>query len=128
MKTAFFILLIFLLAACDGVPSKIDSNPLHLPPEGFVADAVKGKVLFAQNCMKCHGAGGQGSDQGPPFVHKMYKPGRHADLAFHLAVKNGVRSHHWKFGDMKPLPEVSPESVGHITAYVREIQRSAGIE
>lgn len=128
MKVSLFILLTFLLAACDDISSRKDKNPFHLPPEGFVADAVRGNALFAQNCMKCHGAGGQGSDQGPPLVHSIYNPGHHADLAFNLAVKNGVRSHHWKFGDMKPLPGVSPESVAHITAYVRERQRSAGIK
>lgn len=128
MKILLFILLVLLLEACDGIPARKDPNPFHLPPEGFVADPIKGKTLFAKNCMKCHGTSGQGSNQGPPLVHSIYNPSHHADMAFNLAVKNGVRSHHWKFGDMQPLPNVTPESIGHITSYVREIQRSAGIK
>lgn len=128
MKVSLFILLTLLLVACDDASVRKDKNPFHLPPEGFVADSTKGKVLFTQNCLSCHGIRGQGTNQGPPLVHNTYNPRHHADLAFNLAVKNGVRSHHWKFGDMKPLPNVSPESVGHITAYVRELQRSAGIK
>ena len=30
-------------------------------------------------------------------------------LAFQLAVANGVRAHHWKFGDMAPVKEVTPD-------------------
>lgn len=128
MKLFLTILTLLLMSACDGNTGKRDANPLHLPVEGFVGDANKGAVLYRQNCLVCHGVEGKGSDQGPPLVHTTYNPNHHADLAFNLAVKNGVRSHHWKFGDMKPLPGISPESVGHIVVYVREVQRKAGIK
>jgi mono/diheme cytochrome c family protein len=120
--------LLFLLSACDGGTGEKDSNPLHLPPQGFVGDSIQGEALYSKNCQICHGAIGGGTKQGPPLVNKIYNPRHHADLAFNLAVKNGVRSHHWKFGDMEPLPDVSPEDVGHIVAYVRELQRNAGIK
>lgn len=124
----FILLSAVILAACDGSPDNRDPNPFHLPPDGFVADKNKGAELFRQNCSTCHGRAGSGSNQGPPLVHKTYNPGHHADLAFHLAVKNGVRRHHWQFGDMPPQPQVSPEAVGHIVAYVRALQRRAGIK
>lgn len=128
-STLFMIgILSFALSGCDGMPVRKDPNPFHLPPEGFVGDSTKGKILFTQNCLSCHGIRGRGTNQGPPLVHKTYNPRHHADMAFNLAVKNGVRSHHWKFGDMKPMPDVSPEDVGHITSYVREMQRNAGIK
>jgi len=122
------LVFLFLLSACDGGPGEGGSNPLHLPPQGFVGDSIKGKALYARNCQACHGNNGLGTNQGPPLVHNIYNPRHHADLAFHFAVRNGVRSHHWKFGDMKPIPILSPEDVGHIVRYVREIQRKAGIQ
>jgi mono/diheme cytochrome c family protein len=122
------LVFLFLLSACDGGPGETDPNPLHLPPQGFVGDSVKGKVLYDQNCQVCHGKNGLGTNQGPPLVNNIYNPRHHADLAFHLAVRNGVRSHHWKFGDMKPIPNLSPEDVEHIVQYVRKIQRKSGIQ
>jgi mono/diheme cytochrome c family protein len=85
-------------------------------------------VLYDQNCQVCHGKNGLGTNQGPPLVNNIYNPRHHADLAFHLAVRNGVRSHHWKFADMKPIPNLSPEDVEHIVQYVRKIQRKSGIQ
>jgi cytochrome c len=122
------LVFIFLLAACDGGSGERDPNPLHLPPQGFVGDSIKGKALYYKNCQVCHGENGLGTNHGPPLVNNIYNPRHHADLAFHFAARNGVRSHHWKFGDMEPIPNVSPEDVGHIVTYVRELQRKAGIK
>lgn len=97
------------------------------PSPGLMPNPVVGKGLYEQNCASCHGADLQGSDQGPPFLHRVYEPSHHADLAFQLAVKNGTRAHHWPFGDMKPVSGLTPDDVAHITAYVRAEQRKAGI-
>lgn len=118
---------ILLLSSCDENSNTGNTNPLHLPPQGFVGDSVEGEKLFQQNCQSCHGLRAQGTNQGPPLVNNTYNSRHHANLAFNLAVKNGVRSHHWHFGDMKPLPDVSPEMIGHITQYVRKLQKQAGI-
>jgi hypothetical protein len=59
--------------------------------------------------------------------HKIYESSHHSDAAFQLAAKNGVVAHHWKFGDMPPVPGVTPDDVAHITAYVRAEQRKVGI-
>jgi len=130
IRGRFILLLLAVLSliACDGKPVKRDVNPFHLPPEGFVADRYKGAELFRKNCSSCHGRYANGSNKGPPLIHKTYNPSHHADLAFNLAVKNGVRRHHWRFGDMPPQPGVSPQAVGHIVAYVRTLQRQAGIK
>lgn len=119
---------VIIISACDGVPDGKNSNPLHLPPQGFIGDSVTGETIYSQNCLACHGNAGLGTNQGPPLVHKTYSTRRHAELAFHLAVKKGVRAHHWNFGDMKPIPGLSPEDVGHVVQYVRAIQRKSGIE
>ncbi len=116
------------LVACGKSGSKGDgSGELFLPPAGFVADAARGKVLFDKFCSRCHGAGGKGTDQGPPLVHIVYEPNHHGDMAFYMAVKKGVRHHHWNFGDMPPVAGVTASEAGHIIAYVRRQQRLAGI-
>ncbi len=94
---------------------------------GPVGAARQGAALFGKNCAVCHGARAAGSDKGPPLVHKIYEPSHHDDRSFYRAVHQGTRSHHWSFGDMPPVPGVSDREVGRMIAYVRELQRAAGI-
>jgi mono/diheme cytochrome c family protein len=89
--------------------------------------AARGKTAFDANCAACHGVNAAGTDKGPPLVHNIYNPGHHADGSFFLAAKNGVRSHHWPFGNMPPQPQVSEEQIVTIVRYVRELQRANGI-
>ena len=86
-----------------------------------------GATLFAENCARCHGDAGDGTDMGPPLVHRLYEPGHHPDFSFQNAVKNGVISHHWEFGDMPPVAGLSEAEVTQIIAHVRELQREGGI-
>lgn len=90
--------------------------------------AIEGGKVFDQNCAICHGQSAVGFDgAGPPLVHIIYEPNHHADMSFQLAVKQGVRQHHWRFGDMPPIEGVSQTDVDAIIAYVRELQRANGI-
>ena len=86
-----------------------------------------GKVAFAKHCGQCHGTNATGTDKGPPLVHRYYVPSHHADFSFVRAVRQGVRQHHWRFGNMPPQPEVSKEEIDSIILYVRELQRANGI-
>lgn len=90
--------------------------------------AHRGEQLFNENCAACHGAKAAGQ-QGvaPPLVHVIYEPSHHADAAFYRAASQGVRGHHWPFGNMPPVPGVSRDDVTAIIAYVRELQRANGI-
>jgi len=90
--------------------------------------ALQGQQAFDRHCAACHGSRAQGSPAGPPLVHGVYRSAHHADVAFTLAVRRGVVAHHWRFGDMPPMPAVSEPEIGAITRYVRELQRSNGIE
>jgi len=65
--------------------------------------------------------------QGPTLIDRIYHPGHHADLSFRFAVNQGVRAHHWRFGDMPPVPNVTEQEVEQIICYVRELQRFHGI-
>ena len=91
------------------------------------AVAITGKTAFEANCAACHGAKAAGTDKGPPLVHDIYNPGHHADGAFFLAVRLGVRQHHWPYGDMPPQRQVTEPQVAAIVQYVRELQAANGI-
>ncbi|MDF0666691.1 MAG: c-type cytochrome [Nitrospira sp.] len=91
------------------------------------AELREGEQKFNANCSTCHGMGGVGTTQGPPFLHKVYEPNHHGDAAFQRAAANGVKAHHWQFGDMPRINAVTPEDVDHITKYVRWLQKEAGI-
>jgi len=102
-------------------------QPGAAPAAALPAAAPAGAALFAQHCAACHGPAAAGSVQGPPLVHRIYEPGHHDDASFYRAVAQGVRAHHWKFGDMAPVPAVSRADAARIVAYVRGLQRAAGI-
>lgn len=89
--------------------------------------AARGESLFGGKCASCHGQNAAGSDKGPPLVHKIYEPGHHADLAFHMAVQRGVRAHHWRFGNMPPVRGIGEGEISSIITYVRALQRANGI-
>ena len=86
-----------------------------------------GEERFNEFCARCHGMAGRGTNTGPPLVHKIYEPSHHADFAFMRAVMQGVRAHHWKFGNMPKISGAAPGDVTQIIPYVRWLQRQAGI-
>lgn len=106
-----------LLAGCGGGGAQIEGDAV-----------ARGETLFANNCAVCHGEAGVGTTTGPPLVHEIYEPGHHSDESFHRAVAEGVDPHHWDFGPMMPIPGLDTDEVDDIIAYVRMLQREAGIE
>ena len=110
-------------AIADGDPI-VD---LSLPAE-LSANAQLGKTLFEAKCAVCHGTNAAGQNGiAPPLVHKTYEPNHHSDEAFQLAAQNGVRAHHWRFGNMPPVEGLTRGDIKMIVAYVCELQRANGI-
>ena len=92
-------------------------------PELTTAGA-SGKAAFDEKCAVCHGTNAAGVDgSGPPLIHRIYEPNHHGDGAFFNAAINGVRAHHWKFGNMPPVEGITKEQVQEIVTYVREVQK-----
>lgn len=97
-------------------------------PAALTAQGADGERAFAANCASCHGENAAGRDGiAPPLVHKIYEPSHHGDMSFVIAVRNGVRAHHWSFGGMPPVEGVTDSEITAIIAYVRELQRANGI-
>ena len=118
------LLVVVFCAACDSQAGKESAPPEAgaTPPE-----FQPGEAKFTAHCAACHGARAVGTAQGPPLVHKIYEPNHHADMAFQRAALNGVRAHHWDFGNMPKIDGVSPDDIDQIIKYIRWLQRQAGI-
>lgn len=107
--------------------SRTEAGLVAVTVPALSAAARTGKGAFDANCASCHGENGAGTGRGPPLIHDIYNPGHHADDAFFLAARRGVRRHHWRFGDMPPQPQVSAAQMRAIVRYVRELQAANGI-
>lgn len=118
---------LLVLCLLTGLTAQAQTLKMPKPSAGLMPNPALGKKLYGANCASCHGVDLKGSDKGPPMLHKVYEPSHHGDAAFQMVAKNGVRAHHWQFGDMKPVAAVTPDDVAHITAFVRMEQRKAGI-
>ena len=118
---------------CSENGSNAQSSPTSSPTilssaaKPLPAELEEGEAKFNNYCSRCHGPRGQGTNIGPPLVHKIYEPNHHADMAFQRAAAQGVRAHHWKFGNMPKIDGVKPEDISQIIAYIRWLQRQAGI-
>jgi len=120
--------LVVLAAALPACESSATNQDAAKPAGGATpAELQIGEAKFSANCAACHGVRGVGTQQGPPLVHKIYEPNHHADMAFQRAAENGVRAHHWEFGNMPKIEGVTPADVEQIIRYVRWLQREAGI-
>ncbi len=111
-------------AALAAVPALGQRQPVEPP---MSPPLLLGKMAYGIHCGQCHGPSGAGTDKGPPFLHRLYRPDHHNDSSFYQAVRRGARAHHFPFGDMKPLPEVTNEQIDSIVRYIRALQRLNGV-
>jgi mono/diheme cytochrome c family protein len=125
LQIGIYLLALSLLAACD---SSAPSKPAAVGGGPVPAEFQAGETIFNANCSACHGKQAAGTDHGPPLVHKVYEPNHHGDEAFKRAAANGVKAHHWEFGNMPKIDAVTPADVDQIVKYVRWQQRQAGIQ
>jgi cytochrome c len=88
----------------------------------------RGMQKFQEKCSVCHGQWGEGTaDKGPPLIHIYYEPSHHDDDSFFRAAHSGVNAHHWHFGNMPPVKEVTNQDIGQIVQFIRWWQRENGI-
>lgn len=107
-------------------PGKADGKKVQINIPDFSQVAQSGQIAFEENCAACHGVNAAGTDNGPTFLHVIYKAGHHGDASFEAAAKRGVRAHHWHFGNMPPVDGITDAEIRWITKYVRELQAANG--
>ena len=134
-KTQFAILIALLavavvvVAACNGgdengygASEAPADEPAAVTPSDSPEAELPGEKLFIANCSMCHGANASGTAQGPPLVDEIYEPGHHPDASFIIAVARGVRQHHWQFGNMPAVPDLSIDEIQQVICFVRNLQ------
>jgi cytochrome c len=89
---------------------------------------AEGEPVYRASCAACHGADLRGTEFGPSQFSVVYQPGHHSDFSYISAMVNGVPAHHWDFGDMAAVPNLSKDDMTRIVAFVRENQRIEGFE
>lgn len=104
----------------------IERRPVVVPDLSDMARA--GARTFALHCAGCHGPDAGGTQTGPTLVDPIYRSAHHADASFLLAIRNGVAAHHWRFGNMPPVPGLSADDTKSIIQYVREVQQANGVK
>jgi mono/diheme cytochrome c family protein len=117
--------LVLVAAGCAGEDDLVAQRLALLPPTPAVHRM--GEQLFDRHCAGCHGPKARGTDKGPPLAHRVYQPSHHSDQAFYLAAQNGVAAHHWGFGNMPAQRQLGRADMAAIVAYVRWVQREAGV-
>lgn len=110
-----------------GVPAAQQAIYAHPIEPKMTPGLNLGKMNYEAFCASCHGMTAGGTDKGPTFISRIYHPGHHGDAAFLIAPKEGARAHHWQFGDMPPVRDVSEKQLETIIEYVRAVQRVNGL-
>ena len=115
------VALTLVASACgNGVGDQVEEQDPVLVAEGA--------ELYAASCAECHGSDLRGTERGPSHLSILYEPGHHGDGAFQLAVLIGSTAHHWDFGPMPPVEELTEDEVEAIIAFVRQRQSDQGFE
>jgi mono/diheme cytochrome c family protein len=100
---------------------------VHFDPGSVPAEHEAGRQRFDASCARCHGRFAVGTEAGPPLVHRYYEPSHHADEAFRRAIRFGVQPHHWGYGPMPAVAGLTGAQADDIIAYIRWLQRRAGV-
>lgn len=99
------------------------------PPTTAAALAIPdGAAVYQQYCAECHGVDLRGTDKGPSQLSIIYEPNHHGDYAYRVAIRDGVREHHWWFGDMPPVEGITDLEIEKVISYIRSEQERLGFE
>ena len=109
------------VSACAG--DDTTTAPLEPIPAG-----ADGAVVYQARCASCHGEDLRGTDKGPSQLSIVYEPNHHGDDAYRSAILNGVVQHHWGFGNMPAVEDITDEQIELVINYIRNQQQTFGFE
>ncbi len=108
------------IGACGSDDVATSTSPL-------AADA-DGAVVYQARCASCHGDDLKGNDKGPSQLSIVYEPNHHGDDSYRSAIRNGASQHHWGFGDMPAIQDITDSQIEAVIAYIRSEQERLGFE
>lgn len=95
---------------------------------GLLAVNADGATVYQARCASCHGFDLRGSDNGPSQLSIVYEPGHHGDDSYRSAIRNGVGQHHWAFGNMPAVPDITDEQIERVIIFIRTQQDELGFD
>ena len=112
------------LSACGG------DDPEAAPPESLVLLAAEadGPTIYQARCASCHGEDLRGTDKGPSQLSIVYEPNHHGDDSYRSAIRNGAPQHHWSFGNMPAVEDITDDQIEQVITYIRTQQQELGFE
>ncbi len=118
------VVLTVALAACGG------DDPVAAPPESLVPLAAEadGATIYQARCASCHGEDLRGTDKGPSQLSLVYEPNHHGDDSYRSAIRNGAPEHHWSFGNMPAVEDITDDQIELVIGYIRSQQETLGFE
>lgn len=136
MRTTALAPLVFMIAVALGASacaSGADDAPTAVAPDAddaptALAPDADGATVYAARCASCHGDDLRGTDEGPSQLSIVYEPGHHGDSSYRAAIRNGVHEHHWSFGPMPPVEDITDEQIEEVIAFIRSEQQRLGFE
>jgi mono/diheme cytochrome c family protein len=87
-----------------------------------------GATIYAARCASCHGADLRGTDKGPSQLSIVYEPSHHGDDAYRSAIHNGAPQHHWDFGNMPAIENITDDQIEALISFIRTEQQQQGFE
>ncbi len=109
------------LAACGS------GDEATAPPEPIPASA-DGATVYALRCASCHGEDLRGTAKGPSQLSIVYEPNHHNDDTYRNAIRNGVAQHHWAYGNMPIVEDITDQQIELVINYIRTQQQQLGFE
>lgn len=111
-------------ACADDAPATAPAEAAATP----IAAGADGATVYQARCASCHGDDLRGTDRGPSQLSIVYEPGHHGDNAYRSAIRNGAPQHHWGFGAMPAIADITDDQIERVIAYIRAEQERNGFE
>ena len=118
---AGFVALTISLAGCA-------SDDEAAAPIAPLAENADGETVYQARCASCHGEDLRGTDKGPSQLSIVYEPNHHGDDAYRFAIRYGASQHHWNFGNMPVVEDITDEQIERVIAFIRAEQERLGFE